>query len=66
MAIMPMYFISFRPKPVPIHWFFCTGPKPIQSTSLFGELKCVEIPMSDFKKLTRIPIIVYYGDNIAN
>lgn len=40
-------------------------PKPIQSASLFGELKGVEIPLSDFNKLTKIPIIVYYGDNIA-
>lgn len=40
-------------------------PKPIQSASLFGELKGVEISLSDFNKLTRIPIIVYYGDNIA-
>ncbi|QHV96471.1 alpha/beta hydrolase [Spirosoma endbachense] len=46
---------------------FPTGelPRPIQSASLFGELKGVEIPVEDFKKLTRIPIIVYYGDNIA-
>lgn len=41
-------------------------PKPIQSTSLFGELKGVEIPLSDFTKLTKIPIIIYYGDNIAD
>lgn len=40
-------------------------PAPIQSASLFGELKGVEIPPSDFNKLTKIPIIVYYGDNIA-
>jgi len=40
-------------------------PEPIQSTGLFGALKGVEIPLSDFKKLTKIPIVVYYGDNIA-
>ena len=40
-------------------------PQPIKSTGLFGELKGVEIPLSDFKKLTRMPIIIYYGDNIA-
>ncbi|MBD2701562.1 alpha/beta fold hydrolase [Spirosoma sp. BT702] len=40
-------------------------PKPIQSASLFGELKGVEVPLSDFEKLTRIPIMIYYGDNIA-
>jgi pimeloyl-ACP methyl ester carboxylesterase len=40
-------------------------PTPIKSNGLFGDLKGVEIPMSDFKKLTKIPIIIYYGDNIA-
>lgn len=40
-------------------------PRPIPSASLFGELKGVEVSVSDFNKLTKIPIIVYYGDNIA-
>ncbi len=40
-------------------------PAPIKSASLFGDLNGIEIPMSDFKRLTEIPIIVYYGDNIA-
>lgn len=40
-------------------------PPPIQSSGLFGELKGAEIPMNDFLRLTKIPIIVYYGDNIA-
>lgn len=40
-------------------------PHPISSTGLFGALSGVEIPMVDFKKLTQIPIVVYYGDNIA-
>jgi hypothetical protein len=40
-------------------------PQPINSTGLFGALSGVEIPLEDFKKLTRIPIVVYYGDNIA-
>jgi len=40
-------------------------PPPIKSAGLFGELKGVEIPLSDFNKLTKIPIIIYYGDNIA-
>ncbi|ULT25941.1 hypothetical protein KUH03_02885 [Sphingobacterium sp. E70] len=31
----------------------------------FGELKGVEIPLADFEKLTKIPIVIYYGDNIA-
>lgn len=40
-------------------------PEPIKSSGLFGELKAVEISLADFNKLTKIPIIVYYGDNIA-
>lgn len=40
-------------------------PQPISSTGLFGALSGVEIPLSDFKKLTQIPIVIYYGDNIA-
>lgn len=41
-------------------------PAPIPSSGLFGELKGVEIPFADFIKLTKIPIVIYYGDNIAN
>ncbi len=40
-------------------------PQPIKSSGLFGELNGTEIPMSDFNKLTKLPIIIYYGDNIA-
>lgn len=41
-------------------------PLPIKSNGLFGELKGVEIPLSDFNKLTKIPIVIYYGDNISD
>lgn len=41
------------------------APEPINSSGLFGALKGEEIPLSDFVKLTKIPIVVYYGDNIA-
>lgn len=41
-------------------------PEAIKSAGLFGALKGVEIPVTDFNKLTRIPIVVYYGDNIAD
>lgn len=40
-------------------------PQPIKSKGLFGELKGEEIPLADFLKLTKIPIVIYYGDNIA-
>ncbi len=41
-------------------------PQPIKSSGLFGELKGVEISLKDFNKLTKIPIVIYYGDNIAD
>jgi pimeloyl-ACP methyl ester carboxylesterase len=41
-------------------------PDPIPSTGLFGPLKAEAIPLSDFLKLTKIPIVIYYGDNIAD
>jgi hypothetical protein len=37
-------------------------PPPIPSSG--GTLEAVAIPMADFMQLTKIPIIIYYGDNI--
>jgi hypothetical protein len=37
-------------------------PAPIESSG--GTLTAVEVPLTDFMKLTKIPIIIYYGDNI--
>jgi pimeloyl-ACP methyl ester carboxylesterase len=37
-------------------------PEPMQSGT--GALAATAISMQDFKKLTRIPIVIYYGDNI--
>jgi pimeloyl-ACP methyl ester carboxylesterase len=37
-------------------------PSPMQSSG--GPLEAVGVPMSDFMQLTRIPIVIYYGDNI--
>ena len=38
-------------------------PEPVKSE--FGDLKPASVPLSEFMKLTRIPIVIYYGDNIA-
>lgn len=43
---------------------FPKGEKPHDMPSAAGTLKAQEISVSDFAKLTRIPIIIYYGDNI--
>ena len=37
-------------------------PQPIASSA--GALEASSVPMIDFMKLTKIPIIIYYGDNI--
>lgn len=35
--------------------------------NLYGrEIKPVSLPLSDFLHLTKIPIIIYYGDNIPD
>lgn len=39
-------------------------PQPMESSS--GALSATAIPMADFLKLTKIPIIIYYGDNIPD
>ena len=41
-------------------------PEPLQTVSPFGALSATEISMEDFMKLTKIPIVIYYGDNIAD
>jgi pimeloyl-ACP methyl ester carboxylesterase len=38
---------------------------PIKSAGLFGELNGIEIALADFNRFTQIPIVIYYGDNIA-
>jgi pimeloyl-ACP methyl ester carboxylesterase len=42
------------------------APSPIKSAGLFGELQGIEISSADFNRLTKIPIVIYYGDNIAD
>lgn len=39
-------------------------PAPIESSA--GALQAVGIPKEDFLKLTKIPIVIYYGDNIPS
>ena len=43
---------------------FPPGELPPVMASAAGPLEPVEIPLSDFMKLTKIPIVIYYGDNI--
>ena len=41
-------------------------PEPLQTISPFGALSANEISAEDFMKLTKIPIVIYYGDNITS
>ncbi len=43
---------------------FPGGEVPAQIESSAGPLQAVGIPKEDFLKLTKIPIVIYYGDNI--
>lgn len=43
---------------------FPKGEVPEDMPSLTGTLKGEPVNLEDFKKLTRIPIVIYYGDNI--
>ena len=39
-------------------------PEPMETSSPFGALRGVPVPLEQFELLTRIPIVIYYGDNI--
>ena len=43
---------------------FPEGEVPSPMTSSAGSLEAASVPLADFMKLTRIPIVIYYGDNI--
>ncbi|MEQ5807833.1 alpha/beta fold hydrolase [Alteromonas sp. NFXS44] len=45
-------------------FIFPTGEAPAPKPSSAGPLVAVEVPMGQFKRLTEIPIVIYYGDNI--
>lgn len=41
-------------------------PEPLDSISPFGVLSASAVSVAEFEKLTRFPIIIYYGDNIPS
>ena len=43
---------------------FPTGEVPPPMPSANGPLEATGVPLSDFLQLTKIPIVIYYGDNI--
>jgi len=46
-------------------FIFPQGDLPAAMPSAAGTLSPETVPLADFEKLTRIPIIVYYGDNFS-
>lgn len=47
-------------------FLFPEGEVPPAMESSSGALTATGVPMTDFMKLTKIPIIIYYGDNIPD
>lgn len=47
-------------------FLFPEGEVPAPIPMAGGSLSAVGVPMADFMKLTKIPIIIYYGDNIPD
>lgn len=43
---------------------FPEGEVPAPMPSSAGPLEAASVPLADFMKLTKIPIVIYYGDNI--
>ena len=40
------------------------APEPIANSGFWGPFKPVTVPASEFLKLTKYPVVIYYGDNI--
>jgi hypothetical protein len=55
--------ISFEPGS---SFVFPEGEAPSPMPSSAGPLEALSVPLDDFLNLTRIPIVVYYGDNIPH
>ena len=47
-------------------FLFPEGEVPAPMPSAGGTLEATAVPMADFMKLTKIPIVIYYGDNIPS
>jgi hypothetical protein len=47
-------------------FLFPEGEVPAAMSSAGGTLEAVGVPMAEFQRLTKIPIVIYYGDFIAS
>ncbi len=55
--------VSFEPGS---SFVFPEGEVPADMPSSFDTIKGVSVPLADFEKLTKFPIVIYYGDNIPD
>ena len=55
--------VAYEPGGSPFLFPEGETPEPVMTT--FGPLAPLSVPVNEFEKLARIPIIIYYGDNIA-
>ena len=53
--------VSFEPGS---GFIFPQGEAPPPMPSATGTLEASSVPLADFMRLTKIPIVIYYGDNI--
>lgn len=53
--------VSYEPGS---NFVFPAGEVPAPKPSSSGALTATAVPLAEFKKLTQIPIVIYYGDNI--
>lgn len=56
--------VAYEPGGSP--FLFPEGETPAPVPTSYGTIAAKSIPLDDFKKLTKIPIVIYYGDNIAS
>ena len=55
--------VAYEPGGSPFIFPEGEAPEPIKT--FFGPITPVTVPAEEFEKLTKMPIIIYYGDNIA-
>ncbi|HEU0203985.1 MAG TPA: alpha/beta fold hydrolase [Burkholderiaceae bacterium] len=55
--------VSYEPGS---NFVFPSGEEPASMPSSAGPLEAVGVPLSDFMQLTKIPIVIYYGDYIPD
>jgi pimeloyl-ACP methyl ester carboxylesterase len=55
--------VAYEPGGTP--FLFPVGEVPAPTSTSYGLTEAKGIPLEDFKALAKIPIIIYYGDNIA-